>query len=151
MDILFNTLHVVAAVFIVGPMAILPMTAMRSIRAGEAGQVATLAKSVNLFTLLSIVVAFFGFGALGVADPEDGFSFGSTWVLLSILAYAIALAINLFVVVPAMRQAAAAIAAGAAVAAAPDTKVAGYSRVAMGSGISSLLLVIVVVLMVWKP
>lgn len=150
MDILFNTLHIVAAVFIVGPMAILPMTAMRSIRAGEAGQVATLAKSVNLFTLLSIVVAFFGFGALGVSDPEDGFSFGSTWVLLSIVAYAIALAINLFVVVPAMRQAAEAITATAG-ATAPDAKPAGYSRVAMGSGISSLLLVIVVVLMVWKP
>lgn len=150
MDILFNTLHIVAAVFIVGPMAILPMTAMRSIRAGEAGQVATLAKSVNLFTLLSIVVAFFGFGALGVSDPEEGFSFGSTWVLLSIVAYAIALAINLFVVVPAMRQAAEAITATAG-ATAPDAKPAGYSRVAMGSGISSLLLVIVVVLMVWKP
>ncbi|MBG6059025.1 putative membrane protein [Cryobacterium sp. MP_M5] len=150
MDTLFNTLHIVAAVFIVGPMAILPMTAMRSIRAGEAGQVATLAKSVNLFTLLSIVVAFFGFGALGVSDPEDGFSFGSTWVLLSIVAYAIALAINLFVVVPAMRQAAEAITATAGTTA-PDAKPAGYSRVAMGSGISSLLLVIVVVLMVWKP
>ena len=150
MDILFNTLHIVAAVFIVGPMAILPMTAMRSIRAGEAGQVATLAKSVNLFTLLSIVVAFFGFGALGVSDPEDGFSFGSTWVLLSIVAYAIALAINLFVVVPAMRQAAEAITATVGTTA-PGAKPAGYSRVAMGSGISSLLLVIVVVLMVWKP
>ena len=122
---------------------------------------ASLAKSVNLFTLLSIVVALFGFGALGVADPEEGFSFGSTWVLLSILAYAIALAINLFVVVPAMRQAAEALTAGAAVVGASatetsaagtsDTKPAGYSRVAMGSGISSLLLVIVVVLMVWKP
>jgi len=150
MHILFNTLHIVTAVFIVGPMAILPMTAMRSIRAGEAGQVATLAKSVNLFTLLSIIVAFFGFGALGVADPEEGFSFGSTWVLLSILFYAIALAVNLFVVVPAMRQAAEAITVAAG-AAGPDTKVAGYSRVAMGSGISSLMLVIVVVLMVWKP
>ncbi|TFC17649.1 DUF2269 family protein [Cryobacterium algoritolerans] len=150
MDILFNTLHIVAAVFIVGPMAILPMTAMRSIRAGEAGQVATLAKSVNLFTLLSIVVAFFGFGALGVSDPKDGFTFGSTWVLLSILAYVIALAINLFVVVPAMRQAAEAITAGAG-AATLEAKPAGYSRVAMGSGSSSLLLVIVVVLMVWKP
>ena len=92
-------------------------------------------------------------------------------MLLSILAYAIALAINLFVVVPAMRQAAEALTAGAAVVGASatatsatgtsatgtsaagtsDAKPAGYSRVAMGSGISSLLLVIVVVLMVWKP
>jgi uncharacterized membrane protein len=149
MEILFNTLHIVAAVFIVGPMAILPMTAMRSIRAGEAGQVRAIAKSVNLFTLLSIIVAFFGFGALGVSDPEDKFSFASTWVWLSLIAYAIALVINLFVVVPAMKAAAEALAAGST--AAPGARVAGYSRVAMGSGISSLLLVIVVVLMVAKP
>ena len=151
MELLFNTLHIAAAVFIVGPMAILPMTAMRSIRAGEAGQVTSLAKSVNLFTLLSIVVAVFGFGALAVADEDEGFSFTSTWVLLSIALYAIALAINLFVVIPAMRTAAEAISEGRAAAAAPQAKVAGYSRVAMGSGISSLLLVIVVFLMVWKP
>ena len=39
METLFAVLHVVSAVFIVGPMAILPMTAMRALRAGNAGQV----------------------------------------------------------------------------------------------------------------
>lgn len=149
MDLLFNTLHIASAVFIVGPMAILPMTAMRSMRAGEAGQVASLAKSVYLFSLLSVVVAFFGFGALGMADADEGFSFGSTWVWLSIVLYVIALAINLFLVVPAMRSAAEALSKNAVVPA--GTKVDGYSRVAMGSGIAALLLVLVVVLMVWKP
>ena len=42
-------------------------------------------------------------------------------------------------------------ATGTSAAGTSDAKPAGYSRVAMGSGISSLLLVIVVVLMVWKP
>ncbi|MBC7443502.1 MAG: DUF2269 family protein [Ramlibacter sp.] len=149
MDLLLNTLHIASAVFIVGPMAILPMTAMRSMRAGEAGQVASLAKSVYLFSLLSVLVAFFGFGALGMADADEGFSFASTWVWLSIVLYAIALVINLFLVVPAMRSAAETLAQNPVVAA--GTKVAGYSRVAMGSGIASLLLVFVVVLMVWKP
>ena len=147
MDTVFNVLHVVAGVFIVGPMAILPMTGMRAIRAGQAGQVATLAKSVYLFTLLSLVVVFFGFGALGVSDPKEHFSFGSTWVWLSLVAYAVALVLNLFLVVPALRSAAEALTKDSTTGA----KVAGYSRIAMGSGIVSLLLVIVVVLMVWKP
>ncbi|TFC48877.1 DUF2269 family protein [Cryobacterium sp. TMT1-21] len=154
MELLFNTLHIVSAVFIVGPMAILPMTAMRSMRAGEAGQVAALAKSVYLFSLLSVLVAFFGFGALGMADADEGFSFGSTWVWLSIVLYVIALAINLFLVVPAMRSAAEALSTEALstnAMPATGTKIAGYSRVAMGSGIASLLLVLIVVLMVWKP
>ena len=148
MEPLLNTLHIVSGVFIVGPMAILPMSAMRSMRAGEAGQVASLAKSTNLFTLLSVLVALFGFGALGSRDN----AFASTWVWLSIVLYAVALAISLFLVVPAMRAASEILAEqSAAGTRAAGTKVAGYSRVAMGSGIASLLLVAVVVLMVIKP
>jgi uncharacterized membrane protein len=146
MHILINVLHVVAAVFIIGPMAILPMTAMRSIRAGQAGHVATLAKSVNLFTLLSIVVAFFGFGALGLKSADDAWSFSSTWVWLSLVLYVVALAINLFLVVPALTAASESLATDAT-----SAKAAGYPRIAAGSGVASLLLVLVVVLMVWKP
>jgi len=149
MDTLFNILHVVSGVFIVGPMAILPMTGLRAIRAGQAGQVAVLAKSVNIFTLLSVVVVVLGFGALSMSEPEREYSFASTWIWLSIVLYASALMINLFLVVPAMHAAAEELSAreGSTV----TTKVAGYSRIAMGSGIVALLLVTVVVLMVWRP
>ena len=149
MEPLLSTLHVVSGVFIVGPMAILPMSAMRSIRAGDAGQVAALAKSTNIFTLLSLLVVLFGFGAL---DFRDNAPFASTWVWLSIVLYAAALAVSLFLVIPAMKSTSELLAeqsaSGSRVAGA---KVAGYSRVAMGSGIASLLLVAVVVLMVLKP
>ena len=149
MEPLLNTLHIVSGVFIVGPMAILPMSAMRSMRAGEAGQVASLAKSTNLFTLLSVLVVLFGFGSLSFRDNA---AFASTWIWLSIVLYAAALAISLFLVVPAMRAASEILAEqSAAGTRAAGTKVAGYSRVAMGSGIASLLLVAVVVLMVIKP
>ena len=56
METLFATLHVVAAVFVVGPMAILPMTAMRAIRAGQGQQVDVLARSTFVFSLLSLMV-----------------------------------------------------------------------------------------------
>ena len=149
MEPLLSTLHIVSGVFIVGPMAILPMTAMRSMRAGEAGQVASLAKSTNIFTLLSVLVVFFGFGAL---DFGDNSPFASTWVWLSIVLYTAALAISLFLVIPAMKSASEILAEQSASGTrAAGTKVAGYSRVAMGSGIASLLLVTVVVLMVIKP
>jgi uncharacterized membrane protein len=150
MDTLFTVLHVVAAVFIVGPMAILPMTGLRAIRAGNAAQITTLAKSVNIFTLVSLVVVLFGFAALGMSDPKDHFSFASPWIWMSIVAYVIALALNLFVVIPAMRKVGEA-ASASAVAAGGPAKPEGYSRIAAGSGIVSLLLLLVVVLMVWKP
>jgi len=145
METLFSILHVVTGVFIVGPMAILPMTGLRSVRAREAGQVNNLTKSISVFTLLSLVVVLFGFALLGMS----GYSFSTTWVLLSVILYAIALALNLFLVVPALRQAAENIIETAGTGA--TGKVAGYSRIAAGSGVVSLLLVAVVVLMVWRP
>lgn len=143
MNTVLGILHVVCAVFIVGPMAILPMTAMRSVRAGEAGQVASLAKSTNLFSLLSLLVIIFGFGVMGMSDPKYHISFASTWIWLSIVLYVIALALSLFLVVPTMRKASADLKDGAAKG--------GYGAIAAGSGIAALCLLVVVVLMVWKP
>ncbi|TAM71860.1 MAG: DUF2269 family protein [Microbacteriaceae bacterium] len=150
MNTVLSVLHVAGAVFIVGPMAILPMTAMRSVRAGDGAQVARLAKSTNLFTLLSLLVVVFGFGVMGMSDPKYHVTFASTWIWLSIVMYAISFVLSLVVVVPTMRKAAAALqSAGTATDAVPTAS--RYPAIAAGSGISSLLLLAVVVLMVWKP
>lgn len=151
METLFNILHVVAAVFLIGPMAILPMTSMRALRAGFGPQVASLAKSTSVFSWLSLIVVFFGFGLIGVL----GIPMTTSWILWSIIAYVIALLINLLVVVPAMRRAAAELpannAGNPAGTPAGGGKPGGYAAISAGSGISSLLLLVVVVLMVWKP
>ena len=141
MDTLFAVLHVVTAVFIVGPMAILPMTAMRAARARNGAQVLALAKATSTFSLLSLVVLLLGFAVLGMSDPKEHWSLVSGWIVWSIILYVVALAVNLFVTVPAMKRAA------AGVTASTD----GYGAIAGGSGTASLLLVAVVVLMVWKP
>jgi uncharacterized membrane protein len=160
MGTLFDILHIVAAVFIVGPMAIIPMTALRALRGGEAGQVRVLAKSTNLFSLLSLVVVVLGFGAMGLSDPKYHVTFTDTWIWLSVVLYLIALVLTLFVVVPTLRTAAEAIDGAASTAGAADAagssvaagaKPSGYGKVAASSGIATLLLVFVVVLMVWKP
>jgi len=152
MSTVLNVLHVVGAVFIVGPMAILPMSAMRSLRAGSASEVRDLAKSTHLFSLLSIVVAVLGFGALGMSDPSDHFSFTTLWVIISVILYVVALLLSLFLVVPSMRRASAQLevssSSGDTTAKASDN---GYGAVAASSGVVSLLLVVIVVLMVWKP
>lgn len=152
MDTLFAVLHVVTAVFIIGPMAILPMTAMRAARARNGAQVLALAKATSTFTLLSLVVFAFGFALLGVSDPKDHFSFASGWIVGSIVLYVLALAINLIVTVPAMKRVAGGVTAstgseGTVSAGLPG----GYGAIAGGSGVATLLLVSVVVLMVWKP
>jgi uncharacterized membrane protein len=157
METLMNVLHVVAAVFIVGPMTILPMTAMRALRSGAQAQVASLAKSTYVFSLLSLIVVVFGFGLMGMSDPKRHWTITTPWILISIIAYVLALVLNLAVVVPAMRHAGAAM-VPATVGAGSETSAKrgrpaspGYQRISMSSGLVALLMVLVVVLMVWRP
>ncbi len=150
MEELLSVLHVVGAVFIVGPMAILPMTAMRSVRAGQGAQVAVLAKSTYIFSLLSLVVALLGFGILGVADQagsDHPTSVSTPWVLISIILYVLAVGLTLLAVVPALRSAAEHLQNPAS----QELTKPDYRRIGIGSGVTSLLLVAVVVLMTWKP
>ena len=111
MNTLFAVLHVVTAVFVVGPMAILPMTAMRAARARNGAQVGALAKATSTFSLLSLVVFLLGFAVLGMSDPKDHYSFASAWIVWSMILYVVALAVNLFVTVPAMKRVAGAVTA----------------------------------------
>ena len=152
MDTLFAVLHVVTAVFIVGPMAILPMTAMRAARARNGAQVLALAQATSTFSLLSLVVLLLGFAVLGMSDRKEHWSLVSGWILWSVVLYIVALAVNLFVTVPAMKRVAAGVTTSTGTeGTAPASPPAGYGAIAGGSGAASLLLVAVVVLMVWKP
>ncbi len=139
METVLNVLHVLSAVFLVGPMAVLPMVAMRDLRSGAGAQVTSLAKSTVVFSLASLAALVFGFGLQGMA----GIPFGRPWIWISLVLYLAALALNLFVVVPAMRQ--------ASTDAAGTGGVNRRPRIAMSSGAVSLLLLVVVILMVWKP
>lgn len=163
MNTLFNVLHVVTAVFIVGPLAILPMTALRALRTGSGAQVSTLATSTAVFGRLSIVVVILGFAVMGTSDPKYGTSVTTPWVLWSLILWLAAAVVSEAVVVPSMKKAARALsgspdltgaAGGAATAGTASVAPAAtdfYGRIAAGSGIVSVLLVAVVVLMVWKP
>ena len=144
MDTVLNVLHVVTAVFLVGPMAVLPMTAMRAVRAGNGPMVELLGRSTRVFTLASLLVAVLGFGVVGTSDFD--LSVTTDWVLISIVLYLVALALSLGLVVPSMTKAAARLEEGRA-----EGARALYGRIAAGSGVVSLLLVAVTVLMVWKP
>lgn len=147
MGTFFTILHVVAAVFIVGPMAILPHTGLRALREGRGEQVASIARSTFVFTLLSIIVSILGFGIIPFIPAEYGTSITTPWVLISIILWLIALFLNWFAVVNPMRTAAEHLLDESS----SDPGKSEYGRIAMAAGVVSLLLIVVVVLMVWKP
>ena len=178
-------IHVVGAVFIFGPLAILPMTGLRALRGGEAGQIRGLAQSLNIFAWLSLIVALAGVAYVPLAPAQWHLSLTDGWLLWSIVLTIVAIVLSFIVVIPRMRSAADSIeiaresraagrpttaptngtsapgavasttaqisstAAAALASAAPtNAKPAEYTAVASSSGIVSLLLLVVAILMV---
>ena len=142
-------LHVTLAVFIIGPMALLPHTGLRALRNHDAKQVTGLARAVAVFTWASLVVFVLGFAALG---GDHNASFTDLWVWLSILLYAAAFVLSIFVVIPNMRRGAAEIESAAPVAEGEALRrPSAYSAVAATAGVTTILLVIVVILMAFRP
>jgi uncharacterized membrane protein len=141
MGTVLAVLHVVTAVFLIGPMALLPHTALRAVRTGNTASVELLTRSTRVFSWASLAVAVFGFGVSGVY----GIPLSRTWLWLSIALYLLALVVSLVLVVPSLGRAAAGLRRG------DSSAKALYGRIAAGGGVVTLLLVAVAVLMVWQP
>lgn len=141
------TFHVLTTVFLVGPMAILPMNGLRALRAGNAAWARRSARSTLIFSIGSLLALFFGFAVQGMSPWKTPPSLGDSWIFLSIIFYFVALAISLVAIVPALRSAAERLTEN------PDGMVRpnDYRRIAFASGLATLLLMTVVILMVVKP
>ncbi|HET7329120.1 MAG TPA: DUF2269 family protein [Nocardioidaceae bacterium] len=148
METVLNVLHVVTAVFIIGPMAVLPMIAMHALRARQPASVASLARLTTITSWGSLIVAILGFGVLGMSDPQYDLSITTPWVWTSLILYLAALALSLLGVAPATRHAGERLQTLSGDA---EQAPRHYARIAASSGTVSVLLLVVVVLMVWKP
>lgn len=103
MSTLLTTLHVLFAIFLVGPLTMVPMTALRSIRRRDAPAVLFAARQTMLFGLGSILVFVLGFGVVS-ADSKH-FHLGDPWIVISMTLYVVALVLTLLVLVPDLRRA----------------------------------------------
>lgn len=139
MQALFSIIHVGAAVFIAGPIAILPMASLQALRVGDTVRAAAAAKTIRLLIYLSLITVITGFGVMGMADSKFNLSITTPWVLGSLVLYAIVLILGIALVMPSFEH--------------PGRRSARstYVRAAAGSGIATIALIGTVVLMVWKP
>jgi uncharacterized membrane protein len=102
-------LHVIGSVFIIGPLAVLPMTGLRAIREGSSAQVRGLSRTVLVLGWLTVLVSAFGVVGFYVMNPEYRNKLGTAWLVWSVVLTLIALVLTLAVVVPQMNAAAKAI------------------------------------------
>ncbi|WP_375491624.1 hypothetical protein [uncultured Jatrophihabitans sp.] len=154
-------LHLIFAVFAVGPLVHAATTAGRGIRKADAAATASSARMLRIYGIASALVIISGivlmyrsrsgeygiqgYSALSVyrGPPHFG-EFSQTWIWLSIVLWALAIALVLFVLVPTLNRATKLIAEG-------ETVGALTGRVAGAGGVVGVLFVVIVVLMVYRP
>jgi uncharacterized membrane protein len=138
---LLLALHILFAVFAIGPLVGAASIAARGVRAGDAAAVASSARTVRIYGYLSILVALLG---LGLVRPKWDAKFSYPWVWVSLVLYLAALALSLLVLAPSLRRAADRLSGGA------DASSEG-ARAAGAGGLVALLFAVIVFLMVYKP
>lgn len=139
-------LHLLTAIFAIGPLVGAATTAARGLREGDAAATRASARALTIYSYASVAVIVFGFGLLSSKTPRGKApgDFGDLWVWLSLVLWLVALAVTLGVVVPALKKATAAIGA-------PENLDPLTVRVGAGGGVVALLFLLIVVLMVYQP
>jgi uncharacterized membrane protein len=142
---LFLALHVLAAIFAIGPLAHAVTTASRGLRTGDATATATSARTARIYAYASLVVVILGFGLMSMKeDGKAAGDFTEPWIWISVLLWAVAVAVTLAVIVPSLEKATTAIGNSEAVA-------TMTGKVAASGGVVALLFAVIVFLMVYKP
>jgi len=141
-------LHLLAAIFTVGPLVHAATTASRGLRNADASATASSARTARIYAFASVAVVVFGFGLMSADAPWDKdekvAEFSEPYIWISALLWLTAVAITLALLVPTLEQATESIKAGQPV----DALTA---RVAAGGGVVGLIFAGIVFLMVYKP
>jgi hypothetical protein len=138
-------LHLLFAIFAVGPLVQAVTTAGRGIRQGDATATASSARLARIYSYASVLVVIIGFGLM--SSKENGqkvAEFSQTWIWLSALLWLAAVAIALAVIAPTLDRATAAIAK-------QESVVALTARVAASGGVVGVIFAVIVFLMVYRP
>lgn len=139
MDVV-TSLHVIAALFIIGPLVFVTSATPRALRAGQEGigTLRFLTTTTRVYALASPLVLI-----LGAANVRGAYSWSQLWVWLSTALFVVALALQLAVVVPAQRRALAALESGG------DSR-RQLGAIGAGSGVAALAYAAIVFLMIYK-
>ena len=139
--------HLIAAVFAIGPLVHAATTAARGIRQGDAAATASSARLLRLYSYASVVVVIAGFALMSSTSDETHkrtAEFSETWIWLSLLLWAIAIGLVFAVLVPGLNR------AGALIGQSQPAR-ALMGRVAAAGGTIGLIFAAIVVLMVYRP
>jgi uncharacterized membrane protein len=137
--------HLVLAVFAIGPLVHAATTAGRGIRTGDGAATASSSRVLRIYAYVSVLVVVVGFALMSQKRRGQKLGdIGDTWIWLSLALWVIAIAMVLAVIVPTLDKASEQIRAQQSV-------VTLTARVAATGGVVAGLFVVIVVLMVYRP
>lgn len=138
------TLHVAAAIFLVGPVIGGGMTGLRAVRTGDVAAARLTARMTMVYSWASLLVALLGAAMVQGRVHAWHFSYADGWIRASVALYLVALVVSLAVVVPAFRATARLLEA--------QQKVGSVRvRAVAGAVLVNLLYLAIIVLMVYRP
>lgn len=145
---LLLALHLLFAIFAIGPLVHAATTAGRGVRKGDAVATASSTRLLRIYGTVSVLVVLVGLGLMSAKDPDEPGkhvgAFGETWIWVSLVLWVVAIGLVLGVVVPTLDKATALIQKEQSV-------VSLTARVAATGGVVGLLFAVVVFLMVYRP
>ena len=141
-------LHLLFAIFAIGPLVHAATTAGRGVRTGNGAATASSARMLRVYSYTSVLVVIAGMALMSMDDPDDKTrkigEFSQTWIWLSVVLWLAAIAIVLAVIVPTLNKATALIQQQGSV-------VTLTARVAASGGVVGLIFAVIVFLMVYQP
>jgi hypothetical protein len=141
-------LHLLFAIFAIGPLVHAATTAGRGVRTGDGAATASSARMLRIYSYTSVLVVIAGMALMSMDDPDDKTrkigEFSQTWIWLSVALWLVAMAIVLAVIVPTLNKATAVIQQQGSV-------VTLTARVAASGGVVGLIFAVIVFLMVYQP
>jgi len=138
-------MHLLVAIFAIGPLVHAATTAARGVRQRDAKATAYTARMARIYAYVSVLVVVFGFGLM--ASKQDGqqvAKVSETWIWLSALLWLIAVALVLAVVVPTLDKATALISK-------QESPASLTGRVAAAGSVVGIVFAVIVFLMVYQP
>jgi hypothetical protein len=138
-------LHLLFAVFAVGPLVHAATTAARGVRHGDAAATAYSARVARIYAGASVLVILIGFGLMSVKrHGETVAKFSETWIWVSVLLWVLAVALVMAVLVPTLNKATELIGK-------QESAAALTGRVAAAGGVVGIVFAVIVFLMVYRP
>jgi hypothetical protein len=138
-------LHLLFAVFAVGPLVHAATTAARGVRHGDAAATAYSARVARIYAGASVLVILVGFGLMSAKEHgEEVAKFSETWIWVSVLLWVLAIGLVMGVIVPTLNKATELIGR-------QEPAAALTGRVAAAGGVVGVVFAVIVFLMVYQP